>query len=983
MNFKKILALLLAVCMVMGTAPVEVNAFVMPFSMQPLDEVEAKCDLTTYNRYELKDMPIKTIFEKSIDKATNNPIVVTGSATKVVVRENKDRYGSSSDSQYKVYDINGKIDISEYFYRWGDEKQELKLEFLVGDGNQLNTENKRYLIDIKANKGIYFFDLDVYKKENGAMVKIPDNLNREPWYYDEEESRYKYNKNIDVSDAKKDIFVELGLKANYTGNLKCYTLKKDNWKEYNNLDDLAKLQSAIQAGKVVDISADIMGGKYQVKGSEKYKNLRLYLVYEKNGKEYFNKLAIYLNTKGVDWLQGRIYTNDGWRQLNRTGNRDNIMFNYYYDSDVKDMVQLYDYDLNFNEILDYLDMAVVGDYDSLVSAKSQVDIKSELFATSGYKYDFLKSPVISIFVKGKKDPIKVRFIKSIGDPRLKLSDQVNAESLIRERGDKTLIYTIPKEVVDYKNKDYFLLFPYADLMEDVSIDGKDIKSEISNRGIYKLKYFEEIKLYVKLKNGEVKERILKTRLAEDVKIDINAKPQWHSRTDFEVNGLYNVYSNKIYTIPNEHESYYNMGYQTLLVCDENIDVSNLKPTFSNYGSSTVYAADKNNAGIKQESGQSVVDFKDRTVQYAVSGKDGTSLRNYWVSVVKKHTGGAKLFVNGPKEREVFLTSYQNNKHDVFIANIGDQPLTGLSVELKDAKNIKLDDYWKVGGAKNDTLAAFDTAEKDSSKKSDMVELSNVAKIRLLPTDTDGEISGKLIIKADGQETVEINLTGNAGEPEFLTTDLPSGVKYVPYGVQLLQNNKYDWIKVEFRQTSGEMPDGISLSKNGEIYGVPQEVKKSNVRIEMVLKVEGNTKNSGKNFDLNILENTNDNVANQTDKGYKLETSVGTEQGSNNYILNTVSENKVFKSEGELPEFVDFWLNGKKLAKGTDYQAESGSTKITIMSKTFKALPQNKANTISAEFRVGGKRNNELKKTAQNFTIKIGGSNGWWRRCRCA
>ena len=80
-------------------------------------------------------------------------------------------------------------------------------------------------------------------------------------------------------------------------------------------------------------------------------------------------------------------------------------------------------------------------------------------------------------------------------------------------------------------------------------------------------------------------------------------------------------------------------------------------------------------------------------------------RNYQVSFVKKESGPS-LYVFGPEMREVYLTDYFKYRHDILIANVGSEALTGLKVELENAKNVALDNYWTLGGNGNDTLGAF-------------------------------------------------------------------------------------------------------------------------------------------------------------------------------------------------------------------------------------------------------------------------------------
>ncbi len=90
-----------------------------------------------------------------------------------------------------------------------------------------------------------------------------------------------------------------------------------------------------------------------------------------------------------------------------------------------------------------------------------------------------------------------------------------------------------------------------------------------------------------------------------------------------------------------------------------------------------------------------------------------------------------------------------------------------------------------------------------------------------------------------------------------------------------------------------------------------------------------------------------------------------------------SKGILYRSEGEFEQYVNLWLNGQLLVRGEDYDAESGSTKITIYAQTF----ENKANmdginTIAAEFRTTDvsalntlNDTNTMHVTAQNFRIE--------------
>lgn len=417
------------------------------------------------------------------------------------------------------------------------------------------------------------------------------------------------------------------------------------------------------------------------------------------------------------------------------------------------------------------------------------------------------------------------------------------------------------------------------------------------------------------------------------------------------------------------DTMYGYGYQTVLIQDENVDLSQLQPVF--WTADTEHVTDVRINGQPVTSG-SVIDCSTGIVQYTVV-IDGHQ-KNYQVNFVKS-SPEAKLFVAGPQTQEVFLDEYTEYKHDILIANMGQKELTGLRIELN-ATNCKLDDYWTVGGENNSTLAPFDSTTTDT----EYGVLGNLAKVRLLPlNDEGGEIEGTLTVYADGQEPIVINLTGRAQNPKIVTDqekfDQVTAVKYVPYSYMITTNNMYDWNEVTYTLT-GKLPEGVEwYPETGEIYGVPQEVGTFPITVEAAFKSDTYTFESSKvDLVLTVLDNSNENVYNASDDGYSIKQALGTDAGDYNFVLTSL-EDAVFVSYGEFSEFNNeycgVWLNGQKLEEGKDYDAESGSTRITIHGETFENtdyVNQDGENTIALEFRKDGNRNEELKRTSQNFTI---------------
>lgn len=436
------------------------------------------------------------------------------------------------------------------------------------------------------------------------------------------------------------------------------------------------------------------------------------------------------------------------------------------------------------------------------------------------------------------------------------------------------------------------------------------------------------------------------------------------------------------------DTMYGYGYQTVLI---NEDAKQIQPVFNMVDSEKVQVENIHYQGGKEygyqkneEDGSYIGDAINcssnvTTVNFTLSMKDekGTYPRNYVVKFVKKGSG-PQLYVAGPQGageddpvRSVFLDEYFEYKHDIFIANVGDEELTGLRVEL-DATNVKLDDYWTVGGENNDTLAPFDTTEVDTQYG----ELANVAKIRLLP-DGEGEIEGTLKIYADGQEPVVIKLSGRAQNPRITTEKLGEAVKYVPYSYMVTTNNMYDWTNVKFTM-EGELPDGVEfIESTGEIYGVPREA--GTFPIIVTAEFTSDTyefESSTMEYVLTVNDNTNENVYEASDENYQILEPIGTDaSGTYDFVL-TEAGDQLFVSNGEFDEFQDLWLNGEKLVEGVDYTKVSGSTRITISGQTFQnKANKNGTNTIAAEYRVGNNRQNDLKRTAQNFRLNLGSGSG--------
>jgi len=503
-------------------------------------------------------------------------------------------------------------------------------------------------------------------------------------------------------------------------------------------------------------------------------------------------------------------------------------------------------------------------------------------------------------------------------------------------------------------------------------------------------------------------------------------------TYFRVNGalVSDGYGDKrslqAYTMPYNADGYYHNGYQTVLLLDNGSPVANEQsfyPTFYADNRIHVFASHDLQSGERQESGITSHTFKSGSIiKYSASAEDGNHLKNYWVTYLTQQQGPS-LFINGINDeeryvtvggekmyqREMFIIEEYGSYHDIFFTNIGNQDMKGMYVKLSDdAQNVKLDEYWTI--TDNSTLSPFD-------KTSSSDKLQNVGKVRLL-ADVDengntlyGEISGTLVIGYTGEDSSDetmtaaetgkgeeyrIALTGIAASPQVTTGFLADAVQYVPYSQLIMTNNMYGNNSVKFDITDGELPAGLRLLKNGEIYGVPTEVGEFTFEAEITFKgkVYDREITDTREFTIRVLDNTDENVfwtndpdnqgyeitGDENDDGYVGTIVPGHEilrhvwVNDDSYVTVDINDFVVdaydlelFWSEGIYGDFVKFFLDGDLLDPGVDYTSEEGSTKINIQSQTFRNAGEGH-HTIAAEFRANKSDDGLMKRTSQNVYV---------------
>lgn len=823
-------------------------------SLLPLEEREVNLSLRGVNRYQLMNIKVSAILSLAGITAGNSVVWI-------------DSY-DSSDSE--ILQQNSAINLLD---KLGGGK---KFTLVVGDTNQLNAGNIRYIVTVTdMNDDVFANSISIYTEKDGARKAVTPNTNS-------------------VSS-------------------------------YENEDRI----SAYLNGKVYENGTYYIGGLQLMQGNEATNSFKIYEGKFKTAEEIDAALA---ENPAIDVTE-KLMTTD---MTQENAGYQAVMKNDYFSK-------------NFTTVNMYGDEKVIRPLRLYVSLEyAGVEAERLKCDNSHWNWDYDESSSTDVDT----------FIFSLGT-----SCSASKTHFLQ------LKYYTAEGTEDNSKVTKAVLGHFNSLEEAENANRPDIKEWLfSNIGYDAIYAGKGVDFTVFAEDAVYKITVI----AEGEYVPAEDKDKLNegsSDTYFNVKSAAEL--ENAYVVPREHDSYFDAGYQTVLYLDD-VDSSALRPTFRTGYGAHIYSGHNGSAGVRQESGVTVADFSNGAVKYAAASENGKELRNYFVTFQKKQTGGAKLFVNGINgddgaTREVFLTSAQKNIHDIFIANIGDQPLTGLNVRLKAHDTVMLDDYWTVGGTGNDTLAAFTTTRKADGVE--YGELPNVAKIRLVPnSNIEGEIDDDLIISADGQEDVVIHLTGHAGDPRLTTEEIPDAVKYVPYGVQILHNNKYDWNKVTMKIESGSLPEGVTLKPNGEIYGVPKETGTFKFSVRMK-NSDSRFKDQTATYTLNVKENTNENVDAAADVGYTIKQRLGTRIGDEDVI--TEIKDEVFVSNGELGEFVGFWLNGEKLTEGVDYDKESGSTRITIRSQTFKnKAKKSGTNTIAAEFRVDGNAQKALKRTPQNFTMNV-------------
>lgn len=204
-------------------------------------------------------------------------------------------------------------------------------------------------------------------------------------------------------------------------------------------------------------------------------------------------------------------------------------------------------------------------------------------------------------------------------------------------------------------------------------------------------------------------------------------------------------------------------------------------------------------------------------------------------------------------------------------------------------------------------------------------------------------------------------------PDRFEITLPSGVKYVPYGVVLPFSTGQILSDVEL--ISDRLPAGLLMVQGDtlDITGIPLV----SGTFTFTIRANFYADLAEQEFDctLTIAENTDSNVWNATSDGYSLTTALGTRTTGNSFVWSG-SDSAALVSSGSYSGFSNLYMDGKQLARDTDYTVQEGST-IFQLRKDFLKNAGNGPHTIAALFLDYSSSEDYLhpyRVAAQNFTI---------------
>ena len=185
----------------------------------------------------------------------------------------------------------------------------------------------------------------------------------------------------------------------------------------------------------------------------------------------------------------------------------------------------------------------------------------------------------------------------------------------------------------------------------------------------------------------------------------------------------------------------------------------------------------------------------------------------------------------------------------------------------------------------------------------------------------------------------------------------------------------------FEPASGEtvreftVPAGETLKLEGTSVTIPRDI---------VLKNEGTVENKGAIDNQGSIENTDDgklqnigeeaSISGNKPSGDQADVTYQFISGPASYTLGT-QKDAVFTLNGSVDQFVDFYIDGTKLVKDTDYTVQNGSVVITVKASVMEKLSVG-SHTLKAIYTLGEATSSvTIEKQAQAPTTPAAPSTG--------
>lgn len=185
----------------------------------------------------------------------------------------------------------------------------------------------------------------------------------------------------------------------------------------------------------------------------------------------------------------------------------------------------------------------------------------------------------------------------------------------------------------------------------------------------------------------------------------------------------------------------------------------------------------------------------------------------------------------------------------------------------------------------------------------------------------------------------------------------------------------------FEPASGEtvreftVPAGETLKLEGTSVTIPRDI---------VLKNEGTVENKGAIDNQGSIKNTGDgklqnigeeaSISGNKPSGEQADVTYQFISGPASYTLGT-QKDAVFTLNGSVDQFVDFYIDGTKLVKDTDYTVKNGSVVITVKASVMEKLSVG-SHTLKAIYALGEATSSvTIEKQAQAPTTPAAPSTG--------